>query len=88
MLTTRIDPAPPDAGRRKSRAKRLLRWSLIFFSTFLFVAGTTTYIVIHSQAFHRYVLVKIEKSVEAATGCRTTINDFAVRWSTLRVGKG
>ena len=77
--------AQHEAGWRRPLWKKFVRGSLVFFAVCLLGVGTAGYFVVHSQAFHRYVLLKMEKMMDAATGGRTTIENFAVQWPTLTI---
>ncbi len=72
-------------GRGSSRNRRrwLLRWSLAVVIIVLLAMSITGYLVVRSQAFHRYLLAKMEQKADVATGGRTEIADFTFRWSSL-----
>ena len=63
--------------------KRKLGWIGIFLVVLIVVLGIAGYFTFRSQAFHKYVLVKIQQQASEATGAQIRIENFALHLSTL-----
>src|SRR6058998_2224518 len=63
--------------------KRKLGWIGIFLVVLIVVLGIAGYFTFRSQAFHKYVLEKIQQQATEATGAQVRIENFALHLSTL-----
>jgi translocation and assembly module TamB len=63
--------------------KRKLGWIGLFLVVLIVVLGIAGYITFRSQAFHKYVLGKIEQQASEATGAQVRLRSFALQLSTL-----
>jgi translocation and assembly module TamB len=68
---------------RKHRKKT----GIVIFSAHLALVATVAIvaIVLHTTAFHQFVLRKVIEEAHAATGARVEIGDFAFSWRGLRI---
>src|SRR5579872_1038710 len=74
----RLQLAPKsDKPARKRRHKVALWLGVGFFSLVLLLIGVGAYLL-KSVSFHRYVLAKVEQSVQQSTGAHLQVHDFAV----------
>ena len=63
--------------------KRKLGWIGIFLVVLIVVLGIAGYFTFRSQAFHKYVLAKIQQQASEATGAQVRIQNFTLHVSTL-----
>jgi translocation and assembly module TamB len=63
--------------------KRKLGWIGLFLVVLVAVFGIAGYFALRSQAFHAYVLAKIQQQATEATGARVRIQDLSLHLSTL-----
>jgi len=67
---------PENALRKKSRARRILKWSLLAVLLLLVVAFLGAPVVVSSGGFKKFLLAKINKSVDG----RTDFADLSMGW--------
>jgi translocation and assembly module TamB len=63
--------------------KRKLGWIGIVLVIIVLALGIAGYGGLHSEAFHKYVLAKIQEQASQATGAQVRIQDFALQLSSL-----
>lgn len=63
--------------------KKLILWIAVVVAAVVIVAFVGGYAVLHSGAFHRYVLAKITQQAETATGGQVQVKSFNIHPSSL-----
>jgi len=70
---------PPQRPAR-ARWKKVLAWSAGILLFLILAAVVTTYVLLHNEPFHRYVLNKAKQQAVAALGTNVQVRDFALKF--------
>src|SRR5689334_4478395 len=70
---------PPQRPAR-ARWKKVLAWSAGILLFLILAAVVTTYVLLHNESFHRYVLNKAKQQAVAALGTNVQVRDFALKF--------